>query len=177
IQSKDASDGDGDGDGDGAGDGAGAGTREITATTTSASRTDSPGASADSSAAAGDEGDRDGDGDAGPSLTITLLLTNGARHPFEISARYLRRRKMNVQGFNPFNMSVYTLKELILKEWRSGGFPSPFSFLALAPWFHPNDYDWHADSCATNGTPRRLGDTPLVPLVHPPHLVREDARR
>ncbi|KAI5291709.1 hypothetical protein KEM54_001465 [Ascosphaera aggregata] len=53
------------------------------------------------------------------SLTITLLLTNGARHPFEISSRYLKKRNQNVEGLDPFNMSVYTLKELILKEWRS----------------------------------------------------------
>lgn len=72
--------------------------------------------------------DRDSDGEdntaAAPSLTITLLLTNGARHPFEITSRYLKKRGQDVEGFDPFNMSVYTLKELILKEWRSGMFHS-----------------------------------------------------
>ncbi|KAI5302060.1 hypothetical protein KEM56_001075 [Ascosphaera pollenicola] len=65
------------------------------------------------------------DGDAGsavdsaPSLTITLLLTNGVKFSFEITSRYLKKRNQNVDGYDPFNMSVYTLKELILKEWRS----------------------------------------------------------
>lgn len=57
--------------------------------------------------------------DAGPSVTITLLLTTGARHPFRINARYLRKRSIEVPDHDPFKMSVYTLKELILREWRA----------------------------------------------------------
>ncbi|KAJ5629876.1 hypothetical protein N7528_003533 [Penicillium herquei] len=57
--------------------------------------------------------------DAGPSLDITLLLTTGSRHPFTIDAKYLRKRSVNVENHDPFAMSVYTLKELIWREWRS----------------------------------------------------------
>lgn len=58
--------------------------------------------------------------DIGPSVTITLLLTSGARHPFKINGRYLRKRSIDVPDYDPFKMSVYTLKELILREWRTG---------------------------------------------------------
>lgn len=58
--------------------------------------------------------------DAGPSLAITLLLTTGARHPFTIDGKYLRKRSVNVENYDPYAMSVYTLKELIWREWRSG---------------------------------------------------------
>lgn len=58
--------------------------------------------------------------DSGPSLTITLLLTTGARHPFKIDGKYLRKRQVNVENYDPFLMSVYTLKELIWREWRPG---------------------------------------------------------
>lgn len=58
--------------------------------------------------------------DAGPSLHITLLLTTGSRHPFTIDGKYLRKRSVNVENYDPFAMSVYTLKELIWREWRSG---------------------------------------------------------
>lgn len=58
--------------------------------------------------------------DAGPSLVITLLLTTGSRHPFTIDTKYLKKRSVNVENYDPFLMSVYTLKELIWREWRSG---------------------------------------------------------
>ncbi|EXJ84828.1 hypothetical protein A1O3_05501 [Capronia epimyces CBS 606.96] len=54
----------------------------------------------------------------GPILTLTLLLTSGARHPFRLDGRYLTKRNVNVVGNDPFNLSVYNLKELILREWR-----------------------------------------------------------
>ncbi|PGH26878.1 hypothetical protein AJ80_01460 [Polytolypa hystricis UAMH7299] len=63
----------------------------------------------------------------GPSLVITLLLTTGARHPFKIDGRYLRKRAVNVADHDPFAMSVYTLKELIWREWRSEWEPRPSS--------------------------------------------------
>lgn len=62
--------------------------------------------------------------EAGPVLVITLLLTSGARHPYKIDERYLTKRNVNVPGMtvngrkDPFSISVYTLKELILREWR-----------------------------------------------------------
>ncbi|KAJ5689997.1 hypothetical protein N7462_004389 [Penicillium macrosclerotiorum] len=57
--------------------------------------------------------------DTGPSLALTLLLTTGSRHPFKIDAKYLRKQSVNVENHDPFAMSVYTLKELIWREWRS----------------------------------------------------------
>ncbi|KAI4181999.1 MAG: hypothetical protein LQ348_004922, partial [Seirophora lacunosa] len=59
----------------------------------------------------------------GFSLLITLLLTSGARHPFKIDEKYLKKRNVNVDGNNPVNMSVYTLKELVWREWREGKRP------------------------------------------------------
>ena len=56
--------------------------------------------------------------EAGPTLLITLLLTSGARHPFKLDAKYLQKRSVEVSGNDPFNLSVYKLKELILREWR-----------------------------------------------------------
>ncbi len=49
---------------------------------------------------------------------MTLLLTSGARHPFKLDTKYLQKRNVDVQGNDPFNLSVYKLKELILREWR-----------------------------------------------------------
>lgn len=60
--------------------------------------------------------------DEGPTLVITLLLITGARHPFKIDGKYLRKRAVNVENYDPYRMSVYTLKELILREWRPGMF-------------------------------------------------------
>ncbi|GIJ86014.1 hypothetical protein Asppvi_004887 [Aspergillus pseudoviridinutans] len=65
--------------------------------------------------------------DSGPSLNITLLLTTGSRHPFEIDGKYLRKRGINVEGNDPFAMSVYTLKELIWKDWRQDWESQPTS--------------------------------------------------
>lgn len=60
------------------------------------------------------------DESTGPTLMITLLLTTGARHPFKIDPKYLSKRNVDVQESDPFNLSVYKLKELILREWRDG---------------------------------------------------------
>jgi hypothetical protein len=62
--------------------------------------------------------------EAGPILVITLLLTSGARHPYKIDEKYLTKRSVSVPGVtengrkDPYSISVYTLKELILREWR-----------------------------------------------------------
>ena len=56
----------------------------------------------------------------GPVVYITLLLTTGARHPFRLDQKYLRKRNVEVEGNNPVNMSLYKLKELILRDWRDG---------------------------------------------------------
>ena len=59
----------------------------------------------------------------GPVLFITLLLAStGARHPYRLDGKYLKKRQVEVEGNNPINMSLYKLKELILRDWRSGKF-------------------------------------------------------
>ncbi|PSR90633.1 ubiquitin-related domain-containing protein [Coniella lustricola] len=60
----------------------------------------------------------------GPVCNITLLLPTGARHPYKIDDRYLTKRNVEVPDMtesgkrDPFSISVYKLKELILREWR-----------------------------------------------------------
>jgi hypothetical protein len=59
-----------------------------------------------------------------PVCAITLLLPTGARHPYRIDEKYLAKRNVDVPdvtesgGRDPFSISVYKLKELILREWR-----------------------------------------------------------
>ena len=61
------------------------------------------------------------EGSDGPVLFITLLLaSSGARHPYKLDGKYLSKRQVEVEGNNPINMSLYKLKELILRDWRSG---------------------------------------------------------
>lgn len=57
---------------------------------------------------------------SGPAVVITLLLTSGARHPYKIDEKYMRKRNVTVEDMDPFNISVYTLKELIWRDWREG---------------------------------------------------------
>ncbi|KAI2471281.1 hypothetical protein F4781DRAFT_429627 [Annulohypoxylon bovei var. microspora] len=58
------------------------------------------------------------------AVDIMLLLTSGARHPFRIDEKYLSKRNVTVTGktedgkMDPFSITVYTLKELILRDWR-----------------------------------------------------------
>ncbi len=70
---------------------------------------------------------------AGPSLVITLLLTTGARHPFKIDEKYLKKRNVSIADNDPFNMSVYTLKELFWREWRDGMHFAPYSLNVIKP--------------------------------------------
>lgn len=71
--------------------------------------------------------------DIGPVCNITLLLTSGSRHPYKINAKYLSRRNVAIpeeteDGMpDPFSISIYTLKELILREWRSDWAGKPTS--------------------------------------------------
>lgn len=60
------------------------------------------------------------DNSNGPVLVIMLLLTTGARHPYKIDERYLKKRNVIVDDMDPYNISVYTLKELIWRDWREG---------------------------------------------------------
>ncbi|KAF2199938.1 ubiquitin-like protein [Delitschia confertaspora ATCC 74209] len=64
----------------------------------------------------------------GPVVIITLLLTaSGARHPYKIDEKYLKKRNVNVENMDPYNISVYTLKELIWRDWREEWEPRPTS--------------------------------------------------
>lgn len=58
----------------------------------------------------------------GPAVLITLLLTTGARHPYKIDEKYLKRRNVSTTSNNvdPFSISVYTMKELVWRDWREG---------------------------------------------------------
>ncbi|KAG6019032.1 hypothetical protein E4U41_003435 [Claviceps citrina] len=74
-----------------------------------------------------------GHSDGGPVCNITLLLTSGSRHPYRIDARYLTRRNIAMPDEtdagrpDPFSISIYTLKELILREWRNDWEAKPAS--------------------------------------------------
>ena len=66
----------------------------------------------------------------GPTLSITLMLITGARHPYKIDEKYLRNRKVNVpegKEFEPRDISGYQLKELIWTDWRTEWEPRPQS--------------------------------------------------
>jgi len=69
---------------------------------------------------------------AGPVIIINLLLTStGTRHPYKIDEKYLSKRGVHAEGtdgaFDPFVISVYTLKELIWRDWREEWEPRPSS--------------------------------------------------
>ena len=59
-------------------------------------------------------------GGPGSTIMITLLLTSGARHPYRIDDKYLKKRNITAPNNDPFEISIYTLKELIWREWREG---------------------------------------------------------
>lgn len=96
----------------------------------------------------------------GPQLIITLLLTNGARHPYKIDEKYLRKRSVSVEDNNPINLSTYTLKELIWREWREGKRLDPGSW-----WVNIN-----TSTC-------RLGSTALESKLYTSDLLWETFRR
>lgn len=55
---------------------------------------------------------------------MLVLVSNGNRHPFRIDEKYLTKRSVTITGISedgrpdPSSITVYTLKELILREWR-----------------------------------------------------------
>ncbi|KAJ4380815.1 hypothetical protein N0V86_004177 [Didymella sp. IMI 355093] len=67
------------------------------------------------------------DNSNGPTVVIMLLLTTGARHPYKIDEKYLKKRNVTVEEMDPYNISVYTLKELIWRDWREEWEPRPTS--------------------------------------------------
>lgn len=71
----------------------------------------------------------------GPCLSITLMLTTGARHPYKIDEKYLKNRKVEAKGndggFDPREITAYKLKELIWTDWRQEWEPRPASPSAI----------------------------------------------
>ncbi|KAL1303589.1 hypothetical protein AAFC00_006954 [Neodothiora populina] len=72
----------------------------------------------------------------GHVIIINLLLTStGTRHPYKIDEKYLSKRGVTAQApdgtFDPFVISVYTLKELIWRDWREEWEPRPSSPSAI----------------------------------------------
>ena len=58
---------------------------------------------------------------SGPQVIITLLIpSTDSRHKFVIEKKYLEKRNVSIADNNPVNMGVYTLKELIWRDWREG---------------------------------------------------------
>lgn len=66
-----------------------------------------------------------------PVCVITLLVPSGKKHPYKLSEKYLARRGVTIPGATAsghrdvLSISVYTLKELILREWRDDWEPAP----------------------------------------------------
>lgn len=93
-----------------------------TATTTTAENADLTIHPVEPAAAEADSTDDNAASDI--SVEIMLLLTTGARHPFRIDEKYLTKRNVTVTGkteegkTDPSSITVYTLKELILRDWR-----------------------------------------------------------
>lgn len=73
------------------------------------------------------------DSSNGPVLVIMLLLpSTGARHPYKIDERYLKKREVKTEEMDPYNITVNTLKELIWRDWREG--MSRIRFLSRSLW-------------------------------------------
>jgi hypothetical protein len=104
--------------------------------------------------------------EAGPVLVITLLLASGARHPYKIDEKYLIKRNVDVPGIteggrkDPFSISVYTLKELILREWREEWETQPSSPSSIRLIFFGRLLD---DKTPLKGIP------PPIPILYTHH--------
>lgn len=110
----------------------------------------------------------------GPVLFITLLLSStGARHPYKLDEKYLRKRNVTVEGNNPINLSLYKLKELILRDWREeweAKPSSPESIRLISMGKMLNDKSRLSDSGFTNGlTPHIIHMT-----IKPQEIVDEE---
>jgi len=113
---------------------------------------------------------------AGPQLILTLLLHTGARHLLMINEKYLRKRNVTVTDYNPINLSVYTLKELIWRDWRDDWDPRPSSPSSIRLIHYGKMLD--DKSRLTDGR-FSLGDVPHVVhmTIKPQDMVDdEDAR-
>jgi hypothetical protein len=106
--------------------------------------------------------------DTEPVCNLALLLTSGKRHPFLITEKYLAKRNVEAPGLredgkkDPASISVYTLKELILRDWRAEweAKPSSPSGIRLIKFGQLLD-----DSTALKGTVPRLLPTTFVTFI------------
>ncbi|KAL2039819.1 hypothetical protein N7G274_007219 [Stereocaulon virgatum] len=110
----------------------------------------------------------------GPVLFITLLLSStGARHPYKLDEKYLKKRNVVVEGNNPINLSLYKLKELILRDWRDeweSRPSSPESIRLISMGKMLNDKTRLSDAGFTNGvTPHIIHMT-----IKPQDIVDEE---
>lgn len=105
-----------------------------------------------------------------PALVITLLLTSGARHPYKIDERYLTKRNVAIPGIteagkkDPFSISVYTLKELILREWREEWETQPSSPSSIRLIYFGRLLD---DKAVLKGTVTIFSSIPLFLISNP----------
>ncbi|TGZ80866.1 hypothetical protein EX30DRAFT_349091 [Ascodesmis nigricans] len=70
------------------------------------------------------------------SLPVTILLQSGARHQFTLDSEYLSRHSIRAEMqkevlSNPFEMTVYQLKECIWKDWKEDWEQRPASALFI----------------------------------------------
>lgn len=110
----------------------------------------------------------------GPLLYITLLLSStGARHPYKLDEKYLKKRNVVVESNNPINLSLYKLKELILRDWREeweAKPSSPESIRLISMGKMLNDKTRLADAGFKNGaTPHIIHMT-----IKPQEIVDEE---
>lgn len=80
-------------------------------------------------------------GEGPPVCMITLLVQSGKKHPYKIDEKYLAKRNVTIPGTlasghkDILSISSYTLKELILREWRDdweAAPPSPSSIRLIS---------------------------------------------
>ena len=108
------------------------------------------------------------DSSNGPVVVIMLLLTTGARHPYKIDEKYLKKRSVEVEDMDPYNISVYTLKELIWRDWREG---ECFRWILAYEPVLPAHQLYHSDSILA-GTARLTCPTEWEPRPTSPSSIR-----
>lgn len=93
-------------------------------------------------------------------LDLTLLLTSGQRIPYQIDEKFLETRNIQISGVtengqkDPYSISVYTLKELIQREWKEewGLKPSSPSSIRLIYFGRLLDDNLLLKNCRFNNT-------------------------
>jgi hypothetical protein len=91
------------------------------------------------------------DASNGPVVVIMLLLpSTGARHPYKIDEKYLKKRNVLVDNMDPYNISVGTLKDLIWRDWREG------------TSIRTDAHMWQSTGTAANLTLRRMGTSTYI---------------